>query len=69
MARKFRGEDGRVYVEKKRGGCLKWLGIGVVLLFVLTYFGSQSETDTTQNIQQVAVSTDNASVDSEEESV
>lgn len=69
MARKFRGEDGRVYVEKKRGGCLKWLGIGVILLFVLTYFGSQSETDTTQNIQQVAVSTDNASVDSEEESV
>ena len=66
MARKFKGEDGRVYVEKKRGGCLKWLGIGVLLIFVLAYFGSQTDTDTTS---QVAVSTESVSVESVEEVV
>lgn len=69
MARKIKGEDGRVYVEKKRGGCLKWLGIGVILIFVLAYFGSQTDTETTQNTSQVAVSTENVSVESVEEVV
>ena len=67
MARKFKGENGRVYVEKKRGGCLKWLVIGFVLIFILGYFGSQSETQSNQDGQSVAVSNEVSNV--EEESV
>lgn len=35
MARRIKGEDGRVYVEKKRGGCFKWLMASVVIFFLV----------------------------------
>ena len=66
MARRLYDEDGNEVRVVKRGGCLKWLGIGVLLIFVLAYFGSQTDTETTS---QVAVSTESVSVESVEEVV
>lgn len=34
------GEDGRVYVEKKRGGCFKYIGLAILFLFGLGVVGS-----------------------------
>lgn len=38
--RRIVGEDGRVYVEKKRGGCLKYLGLAILILIGLGVIGS-----------------------------
>lgn len=46
--RRIVGEDGRVYVEKKRGGCLKLGLIGIGSLILIGAFGSddnQNKTD------------------------
>lgn len=44
--RRVIGEDGRVYVEKKRGGCLKYLGLAILVLIVLGVIGSMLDPET-----------------------
>ncbi len=52
--RKIVGEDGRVYREEKRGGCLKWVLIAIVLLVVAGYLGKDIlPTDPTNNDKAV----------------
>lgn len=40
MAKKFVGEDGKVYVEKKRGGCLKFVGTLILLFVAISVIGA-----------------------------
>lgn len=57
MAKKFVGEDGKVYVEKKRGGCLKFIGTLILLFVAISVVGaflnpkSSESNDTTKIVQ------------------
>lgn len=56
MAKKIRGEDGRVYVEKKRGGCLKWVVGGLILVMGIgAFMPTEEDNDNVETTPQVSV--------------
>ena len=50
MAKKLVGEDGKVYVEKKKGGCLKFIGtlvlVFIAINFLLSFIKPQGDSNT-----------------------
>lgn len=60
MARKIVGEDGRVYKEKKRGGCLKWAFILLGIAIIGGMFGKPKDDDngTAQPVMQSTTTTE-----------
>ena len=70
MARKIKGEDGRVYVEKKRGGCLKWLvGAFILIIGVGAFMPSEDDNNAAVSTPQSSVVQDVSEPIESEESV
>lgn len=52
MARRLYDEHGNEVRVRKRGGCLKWFGIGLVLFFVFSVIASMGEESNTPSTPQ-----------------
>lgn len=55
MAKKYYDENGNVVKVKKRGGCLSWIVMLVVLVFVINFFLPSDETESNQNTDTIEV--------------
>ena len=64
--RRIVGEDGRVYVEKKRGGCLKYLGLAILILIGLGVIGSMLNPEDNTPLETLNVEQTSEQVVSEE---
>lgn len=67
-------QDGRVYKEKKRGGCLKWIGIGFILFIGLGALGSMlddenSSSSINENMTALTENLDEGNVIAETETI
>lgn len=70
MARRLYDEHGNEVRVKRRGGCLKWLGIGLILFVVIGFIGAMGIDDDTASTPQSASVTpvdNNESVEQTEE--
>lgn len=47
MARRLYDEHGNEVRVRRRGGCLKWLGIGLILFVAIGFIGSMGQDDST----------------------
>ena len=56
MSKRIVDENGKVYVEKKKGGCLKTVAIGLLLVFAIAAWASNNDDSTspTSNIAQTS---------------